>query len=147
MKIALVCSPGGHLTEMLFLIEAFDGHNFFFITHKNPRTKQLKYKKYFIVDIGTDIRKMANAFFQTFIILKKEKPDLIVSTGSEIAIPAIILARFIKIKSVYIETWTRVKTKSGTGRILYYFSNHFLVQWPDLIKKYGKKARYEGAVI
>jgi len=147
MKIALVCSPGGHLTQMLLLIEAFEGHNIFFITHTNPRTNQLKYKKYFIVNIGTNIRKMVTAFFQTFKILTKEKPDLIVSTGSEIAIPVMILARFIKIKTIYIESWTRIKTKSGTGRILYLFSNHFLVQWPDLVKKYGKKARYEGAVI
>jgi UDP-N-acetylglucosamine:LPS N-acetylglucosamine transferase len=147
MKIALVCSQGGHLTEMLFLMEAFDGHDIFFITHTNPRTNQLKYRKYLIENIGTDIRKMANAFFQTFKILRKEKPDLIVSTGSEIAIPATILARFMKIKTIYIESWCRVKTKSGTGRILYHFSNHFLVQWPDLVKKYGKKARYEGAVI
>ncbi len=29
MKIALVCAPGGHLTQMLFIIEAFEGHDFF----------------------------------------------------------------------------------------------------------------------
>ena len=46
MKIALVCAPGGHLTQMLFIIEAFKGHEIFFITNKNPRTKQLKYRKY-----------------------------------------------------------------------------------------------------
>ncbi len=147
MKIALVCSQGGHLTEMLFLMEAFNRHDIFFITHPNPRTKQLKHKKYLIEDIGTDIWKMINAFIQTFKILKKEKPNLIISTGSEVAIPAIILSRFMKIKTIYIESWCRIKTKSGTGRILYYFSNHFLVQWPELKKKYGKKARYEGAVI
>jgi len=147
MKIALVCAPGGHLTEMILLIEAFEGHDIFFITYKNPRTNQFKYRKYLIEDIGTDIRKMTNAFFQTFKILRKEKPDLIFSTGSEIAIPAIILARFMRIKTIYIESWCRVKTKSGTGRILYHFSNYFLVQWPEQVKKYGKKARYEGAVI
>lgn len=147
MKIALVCSQGGHLTEMLFLIEAFEGHEIFFITYKNPRTSQFKYRKYLIDDIGTDIKKMAKAFFKIFTILKKEKPDIIISTGSEIGIPSIILARLIRIKTIYIESWCRVKTKSGTGRILYYFSDHFLVQWPDLVKKYGKKARYQGAVI
>ena len=147
MKIALVCSPGGHLTQMFLLIEAFKGHDIFFITHTHPRTNQLGYRKYFIVNFGTDKLKMLNAFFQTFKILIKEKPDIIVSTGSEIAIPVIILARFMRIKTIYIESWSRIKTKSGTGRILYIFSNHFLVQWPDLVKKYGKKARYEGAVI
>jgi len=147
MKIALVCSQGGHLTEMLFLMDAFDGHDIFFVTYTNNRTKKLKYKKYLIEEIGTNIWKMLKAFFQTFKILKKEKPNLIISTGPEIAIPATILARFMKIKTIYIESWCRVKTKSGTGKLLYYLSNYFLVQWPGLLKKYGKKARYEGAVI
>ena len=80
-------------------------------------------------------------------VARKEKPDLIVSTGSEIAIPPYILARFMRIKTIYIESWCRIKTKSGTGRILYYFSNVFLVQWPELVKLYGKKAKYRGAVI
>ena len=147
MKIALVCSQGGHLTEILFLMDAFKGHDTFFITYTNVRTNQLEYKKYLIEEIGTDIWKMIKAFFEIFRILKKEKPKLIVSTGPEIAIPAIILARFMKIKTIYIESWCRVKTKSGTGKILYYLSNYFLVQWPDLLKKYGKRARFEGAVI
>jgi len=147
MKIALVCSQGGHLTEMFFLMEAFKGHDIFFVSYKNLRTNQLKYKKYLIEEIGTNIWKMTKAFFQIFKILKKEKPKLIVSTGPEIAIPAIILARFMKIKTIYIESWCRVKTKSGTGKLLYYFSNYFLIQWPELFKKYGKKARFEGAVI
>lgn len=147
MKIALVCNHGGHLAQMLHLMEAFENNNVFFITYKNRRAMQLKYKKYLIDTIDTNVWKMMKAFFQIFTILGREKPDLIISTGSEIAIPSCILARFMRTKTIYIESWSRVKTKSGTGKILYYFSNVFLVQWPDLVKKYGKKAKYKGAVI
>jgi UDP-N-acetylglucosamine:LPS N-acetylglucosamine transferase len=147
MKIALVCSSGGHLTEMLLLMEAFEGYDPFFITYKNSVTEQLNYRKYLTPNIGTNMWKMIKTFYQTFKILRKEKPDLIVSTGSEIAIPSCILAKFMGIKTIYIESWCRVKTKSGTGRLVYYFSDVFLVQWPDLARKYGKKASYKGAVI
>lgn len=147
MKIALVCSQGGHLTEMLLLMKAFDKNDIFFITYKNPSTTQLKYQKYPIENIDTNILKMTKAFFHIFKILRKEKPDLVVSTGAEIAIPSIILAKILRIKTIYIESWCRVKTRSGAGRILYYFSDLFLVQWPELIKIYGKKAIYKGAVI
>jgi UDP-N-acetylglucosamine:LPS N-acetylglucosamine transferase len=147
MKIALVCNMGGHLTEMLFLIEAFENHDVIFITYKDPRIEQLKYRKYLMENIGTNMWKMIKMFFKTFKILRKERPDLIVSTGSEIAIPSFILARLMSIKTIYIESWCRVKTKSGTGKILYHFSNVFLVQWPNLLKKYGKKAIYEGGVL
>jgi len=138
---------GGHLTQMILLLEAFEGHDIFFLTYEDPRVNQLKYKKYLIEDIGTDLYKMTKAFFKIFKILNREKPDLVVSTGSEIAIPTFILARIMGRRAIYIESWSRTKTKSNTGRILYYFSNLFLVQWPDLLEKYGKKARYEGAVI
>jgi len=147
MKVALVCSQGGHLTEMLLLMKAFDKHDVFFVTYKNPSTTQLKYKKYLTENIGTNVWKMIKAFIHIFKILSKEKPDMVISTGAEIAIPSIILAKFMRIKTVYIESWCRVKTKSGAGRILYYFSDLFLVQWPELIKTYGKKAIYKGAVI
>ena len=147
MKIMLVCNNGGHLNEMLFLMEAFEGHDVFFIIYDDPRAKQLKYKKYVMESIGTNSWKMLKGFFKTIKILKKERPNLIISTGSEIAIPSFILARFLKIKTIYIESWCRVKTRSGTGRILYYFSNVFLVQWENLLKKYGRKARFEGGVI
>ena len=147
MKIGLICNSGGHLTEMFFLMEAFKGHDIFFITYNDPRANQISYKKYLLENIGTDLWKMIKAFFKINNILKKEKPKLVISTGSEIAIPTFIIARIMGIKTIYIESWCRVKTRSKTGKILYYFSDLFLVQWPQLLNKYGKKARYEGAVI
>lgn len=147
MKIALICSHGGHLTEILYLLEAFEGHEIFFVTYDSFRTKDLNYKKYLLENIGTDPLKMSKAFLQMFKILSKEKPDTIISTGSEIAIPAFIIAKFLKIRTIFIESWCRVKTKSGTGKIVYPLSDLFLVQWPELLELYGKKAKYKGAVI
>lgn len=147
MKIALVSSHGGHLTEMLLLMKAFENHDVFFITYKNPTTNKLKYKRYVTETIGTNIWIMMKTFFYVLLIFRKEKPHLVVSTGAEIAIPSIIIAKFMRIKTIYIESWCRVKTKSGTGRILYFFADEFLVQWPNLIKTYGKKSKYNGAVI
>jgi beta-1,4-N-acetylglucosaminyltransferase len=147
VKIALVCSHGGHLTELLYLMEAFKGHDTFFITYDNFRTRKLRYDKYLLENIGTSPFKMVKAFFQIFKILIKEKPEVIISTGSEIAIPAFILAKILRIRTIFIESWCRVKTRSGTGKIVYPFSDLFLVQWPELIELYGDKAQYVGAVI
>lgn len=146
-KIALICSHGGHLTEILCLLEAFQNQEIFFITYNNFRTKNLGYNKYLLENIGTNPFKMLKALLQMLKILYKEKPDTIISTGSEIAIPAFILAKFFRIKTIFIESWCRVKTKSGTGKIVYPLSDLFLVQWPELLEIYGKKAKYRGAVI
>jgi len=146
MKICLVCSHGGHLSEMLQLMEAFEGHETFFVTYDSARTRRLE-RSYLLKNIGTSPLLMARAFISTFRILLREKPKLIVSTGSEIAIPAFYLARILRIKTIFIESWTRVDRPTGTGKIVYPVSDVFLVQWERLLSKYGKKARYEGAIL
>jgi len=146
MKICLVCSYGGHLSEMLQLMEAFEGHETFFITYDSARTRGLE-RRYLLRNIGTNPLLMAHAFFSIFRILCREKPRLIVSTGSEIAIPAFYLARILRIKTIFIESWARVTERSGTGRLVYPVADVFLVQWERLLPKYGEKAKYEGAVI
>jgi beta-1,4-N-acetylglucosaminyltransferase len=146
VKICLVCSHGGHLTEILQLQEAFEGHEAFFITYDSVRTRQLE-RKYLLRNIGTNPIIMAQASLSILRIMLKEKPKLIVSTGSEIAIPAFYLAKLLRIKTVFIESWTRVDRPTGTGKIVYPVSDLFLVQWERLLPKYGKKAKYEGAIL
>lgn len=147
MKIALVCSHGGHLTEILYLMDAFQGHEVFFVTYDSPRTRTLKHKKYLLKNIGTNPIRLLMSFAKFLVIFMIEKPKLVVSTGSEIAIPAFILAKFVGIRTIFIESWCRVRTKSWTGRTLYFVADLFLVQWPELAKIYGKKALYRGSVI
>jgi beta-1,4-N-acetylglucosaminyltransferase len=147
MKIGLVCSHGGHLTELLYLLEAFEEHDIFFVTYENPRTKALPYKTYLLDNIGTNPLLMASAFPKIVKILRKEKPETIVSTGSEIAIPTFYVAKLMGIRTIFIESWCRVTTQSGTGKLVYPVSDQFLVQWPGLLRLYGPKARYVGAVV
>lgn len=146
MKICLLCSHGGHLTEVLYIMEAFEGHETFFVTYDSVRTRQLD-RRYLLDNIGKNPWKMATAAVRILGILRNERPDVIVSTGSEIAIPAFYLAKLLRVKTIFIETWTRVEQPTGTGRLVYPVADVFLVQWERLLSKYGKKARYEGAIV
>lgn len=146
MKICLICSHGGHLSEMLQLMEAFEGHETFFVTYDSTRTRELE-RKYLLRNIGTNPLSMVQALFSTFRILRKEKPKVIVSTGAEIAIPAFYLAKLFRIKTIFIESWARVIEPSGTGRMVYPVADVFLVQWQRLLTRCGKKAKYEGAIV
>ncbi len=130
MKICLVCSHGGHLSEMLQLMEAFEGHETFFITYDAARTRELE-RKYLLRNIGTNPLLMALAFVSTFKIICREKPKLIVSTGSEIAIPAFYLGKLFRIKTIFIESWTRIDRPTGTGKIVYPVSDRDDFLAPD----------------
>jgi beta-1,4-N-acetylglucosaminyltransferase len=161
MKICLICSPGGHLIESLKLVDAFKPNELFLITYKEnfdfsaiagkntyliknllvKRVDSSKIVKYIYLVIS-----MLFLTFKEFLILLKEKPDIIISTGSEIAIPAFYIAKFLRKKTIFIESLTRISELSGTGKIVYPITDVFLVQWEDLAKRY-KKSIYKGNIL
>jgi beta-1,4-N-acetylglucosaminyltransferase len=149
MKIALICSHGGHLTQMNMLTPALKGYECFFVTYRCARTEALATRErvYLLTDIGTNLGRMARAFFQALRITLAERPDVIISTGAEIAIPFSWMGKLLGARVVYIETWSRVRTRSGTGPLVYPVTDLFLVQWPHGLGLYGPKARYEGSIV
>lgn len=148
-KIAIVSSAGGHLSNALELLDAFLGHEFFFCTYPSVRDKHLMSiaKVYFTDNIGYSIRKMMIGFLFAWRVLRQEKPDVILSLGSEIALPFFYFGKLMGIRTIYIEDWCRVSSRSLTGIMLYPIADEFWVQWPDLKNKYGPKAKYKGAII
>lgn len=150
VRICLICSHGGHLSELMQITEAFKDHDTFFITYESARTHQLEHKYLLKQSLHTGLLWlmlwMIGVSLSIFRILLKEKPDLIVSNGAELAIPAFYLAKLLRIKTIFIECYTRVLRPTGTGRIVYPVSDVFLVQWEQLLTKYGEKAKYEGAI-
>lgn len=147
MKVALVCSHGGHLTEMMAIAGAFDDHDSVYVTYDSSRTEGLEFDPYTLENIGTSPIRMALAFVAMARIFWSERPDVIVSTGSEIAIPAFVVGKLFGTRTVFVESWCRVRTPSKTGRIVYPLADLFLVQWPPLLQEYGSKAKYEGAIL
>jgi beta-1,4-N-acetylglucosaminyltransferase len=147
MKVAVVCSHGGHLTEMLYISKAFFGNDFFIATYDNPRTRKLKVKTYLFPNFGERwIESIKNALRVVFI-LREEQPDLIISNGAEIAVPFFYFAKLLKIKTIFIECYTRINEPTITGRLVYPISDLFLVMWPEMLEKYGKKAKYWGNLL
>ncbi len=146
LTIGLICSHGGHLTEMLQLMDAFDGHDVFFLSYDAPTTSQLK-RAYLVPNMARNPVEFAKNLFRVHRIFKKERPDLLISTGAEIALPAAVIARLLGIPFLYIECGAQVFCPSMTGRIMYWLADRFLVQWPELLDKYGGRARFRGSLI
>ena len=149
MKLVLVCSHGGHLTQIKMLAPALEGHEHFLVTYRCARTETMATRErvYLLANIGTSPWRMALAFFQAFKILLQERPDVVISTGAEIAIPFSWVGKLLSARVVYIETWSRIRTRSGTGPLVYPVADLFLVQSPGVLCFYGPKARYEGSLV
>jgi UDP-N-acetylglucosamine:LPS N-acetylglucosamine transferase len=155
MKVGVVVSGGGHLDEALPLLEAFKGHRIFLVTYSQQSLLSFTHpnieRVYFVrlwdsMGIGLYLSLFAN-FFEFIYILMKERPKILFSTGSEIAIISFLLGKILlRAKLIFIETATRISKPSMTAKVVYPISDLFLVQWETLLKKFGNKAQFRGRV-
>lgn len=148
-KICLVCSSGGHLYQLYCLKDFWGTKEHFWVSFPTQDAEyllnqEIKYWAYYPTNrnIVNLIRNIGIAWH----ILRKERPDYVMSTGAGLAVPFIIIGRILNIKTVYLESITRNEELSLSGRLIYPIVDKFLVQWPELVIKY-KKAEYQGQVI
>lgn len=71
---------------------------------------------------------------------------MIISTGAGIAVPFMLVGKLLNIRTIYIESMTRVHDLSLSGKMLYRLVDTFLVQWPEVAEKYDK-ALFQGRVL
>lgn len=159
MKIAFVTSQGGHSGQIkLIFANEVIGNNDAILVTERPKAKGIVKKNSFNGKFTTyffekDILLKMNPwrYFTTMIrlmnLFKNERIDMIVTNGAQLSIPAVIAGRLMGIKTVFIDTVIRVKTPNWSAKACYPFSDIFLVQHENMIKKYGKKARYAGGVL
>lgn len=157
-KIGLICSSGGHLTEALSVVEAFVGCDLFLVVHNFPSLKEIQleevkriYRLRIILGYSSPIGVFLTAFVNVFQFIKIfwiEKPSVLFSTGAEIALPAFYIGKVLfRKRLIFLETLTRVKDLSYTGKLIYPIADLFLVQWPELLNKERPKAVYQGRLI
>ncbi len=146
-KIGLICSPGGHLVEVLQLLEAFQDCSLFFLTYKEKATSNRR-ETYYIKNFAKNPLSLIAGIAKIFFIFLKERPTLLFSTGAEIAIPSFYIGKFLfGAKLIYLECSAQVRSPSLTGRWVYPITDLFLVQWESLLKQYGPRVKYVGGLI
>ncbi|MCL4691409.1 MAG: glycosyltransferase [Candidatus Hydrogenedentes bacterium] len=146
ITICLTCSHGGHLTEMLQLAESYAGHNTFYFCYDADTTRRLPHA-YLVPNMARNPVEFLKNLVRVTRIFRKERPDLVISTGAEIAIPVVLVAKVLRIPSIYIECGAQVTEPSVTGRVMYWLAERFYVQWPELREVYGPRALYAGSLI
>lgn len=142
-KVAFIASSGGHLEEISRLkkIEAmFD--NFLVTEIGDFKMKGFGKKQYYVPQMNRKelsfLPKFIWLFCKAFHILRKEKPNYVITTGALIAYPFCVIGKMMGAKIIYVESFARVKKPSLTGKMLYPFADLFIVQWEDMLEKYPK---------
>ncbi|MCG7314004.1 PssD/Cps14F family polysaccharide biosynthesis glycosyltransferase [Priestia flexa] len=149
MKICFPTSSGGHLTHLLLLKSWYENHERVWVTfNKKDANSSLESESVYWCYYPTN-RNIFNLIRNTFLsikVLKIEKPDVIVSTGAAVAIPFFIIGKLMGKKTVYIEVYDRISKPTLTGKIVYPFTDLFIVQWKEQ-KEFYKKAKLLGEII
>jgi UDP-N-acetylglucosamine:LPS N-acetylglucosamine transferase len=148
-RALLVCSPGGHLAQMLALEPAWRELETTWVTLPGADVEYLLAGQDVVLGRGPTNRSLKNLVRNLRIAwrtVRDSRPDVILSTGAALAVPFFLVGRLHGCRCVYIESFTRVEGLSFSGRMVYPLANTFFVQWPSLTERFPK-AVYVGSVI
>ena len=111
MKVCFVTSSGGHLTHLMQLKPWWNDKERVWVTFNKADSKSIlkdekKYWCYF--PTNRNVKNLIKNTFLAFKVLKKERPDFIISTGAAVAIPFFYLGKLFGAKTIYIEVYDRI---------------------------------------
>lgn len=142
--VCLVGSSGGHLAQLLALRPWWEQLDRHWVTFQTPdAVSQLRGEKVTWAFFPTT-RNAPNAVRNLLLAwrhLSRTRPDLLVSTGAGVAVPYFIVGKLLGARTVYIEVYDRLDSRTLTGRLVRRFTDLFCVQWEE------QKALYPGAVL
>ncbi len=174
-SIMIILGSGGHTGEILLMIQKLDFNKFsscYFVSSHNDKNSENKAKESIPIDkykntkfIFLKIYRSRNvgqsfissipttlyALFQSFFILIKYRPNMVVTNGPGVAFPILFIGYILRIlmilcefKIMFIESYCRTKSISLCGKIVEPLCDRFIVLWKNLE---SKKREYLGKIL
>lgn len=161
IRLLVVLGEGGHTKQMLRLVELLGpGYTYHYVAvegddlsvahlphpgpvHRLPRPRSKVHGR-------TDPawRAAWNTLYCTwraFGVLRRVRPQAVLGAGPAISVPVSLVGKVLGARVIHVESASRVRRLSLTGRILYPVADLFFVQWEGLRERYPK-AIYAGRV-
>jgi beta-1,4-N-acetylglucosaminyltransferase len=154
MKIGITFSSGGHYLEAMNACRSLladEKHSYFFVTYRQNRPVPGNVRVHYVTHPkhGWAVRRawllLLNSI-QSLAVYAKEKPDLIISTGADVTLPTMLIAKFFGKKLIFIESGANVNHPSLTGQLIYRFADLFIIQWEEMRLHYPNAA-YGGPLL
>ncbi|WP_341926714.1 PssD/Cps14F family polysaccharide biosynthesis glycosyltransferase [Nocardioides psychrotolerans] len=139
MKVLLVCSSGGHLTQLMQLQPWWQEHERHWVTFPTEdAVSKLEGEDVTWAHYPTtrSVKNLARNSVVAMRTMRDVRPDLVVTTGAAVAVPFFWLKRPFRASTVYLEVFDRIDTPTLTGRLCRPVTDLFLVQWPEQQKLY-----------
>ncbi len=146
-KVLLVSSAGGHFSE-LKKIKLDKKYKQILVTEKINDKKNIEVDYYLRYGSRNYLFKYFFIFIINFFIsakiMLKEKPDVVISTGAHSCVVFFILAKIMKKKTIYIESFAKVNSFSLTYKLVNKFLDYTIVQHKSMLEIYKKSLYFGG---
>ncbi len=133
-RILLVGSSGGHLAQLWALSPLWSRQQRSWVTFDTPDALALLNGE----DVTwahhpttRNVRNLLRNSAQARQVMRRVRPDIVISTGAAVAYPYFLLARLAGVPRVYLEVYDRIDRVTLTGRLCRPHSTVFAVQWPE----------------
>ena len=139
-RVVGISSSGGHLTELQSAIPNNLLGDITYVTSEDGRTREsLNTLDHFFISEPNGVKwKYGHNIFQAMVLFFKLRPLVVISTGSGLAVPFLLISKFFGSKIIFIESGARIYSASKTGKFMYKYSDIFLVQYQALLRFYPK---------
>jgi UDP-N-acetylglucosamine:LPS N-acetylglucosamine transferase len=147
IKVLAISSGGGHWTELLRVMPAFEGCDIAFATVRRDYAPLVPEHRLHVFNDGTrwNAAGLAIMALRILLILLRERPDVIVTTGAAPGYFALRIGKWLSAKTIWLDSVANVEELSMAGRMARPFSDLWLTQWPHLAASDGPE--YAGAVL
>ena len=146
-KVMFISSTGGHLSELLQLEPLFKEYDSYLVTEKTKSTIELRNKftnrVHFLVygtksHLITYLFKFGFNIVKSLLLMLMIRPQVVVTTGTHTAVPMCYIAKILRRKVIFIETFANSKTRTRAGNLVYPIADIFIVQWESMLELYPK---------
>mgnify|MGYP001944335414 FL=1 len=147
-KILAISSPGGHWIQLNKICNEMEEHfDVVYATAGTQYGSQKSHRKiHNIMDASADSKlKLIPLALQLLLIMARERPSAIISTGAAPGAIAVLIAKFLPIKTIWVDSIANVAKLSRSGDMVKSHANLVITQWEPLSD--GKKIHYQGSVL
>lgn len=147
-KLMAVASEGGHWIQLMRLRPAFEGMNPVYVSTNAGLAKAFSLGNFRLLpDANMDKKgKLVWVLLKAFLLVLKERPTHIISTGAAPGFAVLLCGRLLGAKTIWVDSIANADELSAAGAKARYVAHHWLTQWGHLTEKYDG-LEYMGRVI
>lgn len=147
-RLLVLLGEGGHTKEILILVDLLGpGYAYEYVVTREDPLSEAKIRHAGPIHRVTRPRskddsalvaagKLLLCAGQALGILLRVRPDALLTSGPALAVPFALWARLVGARVIFVETGSRVRQLSLTGRLMRPLAHLFFVQWPQLRERH-----------